>query len=593
MRKQKVYPESNLATLRFCILIANLACLREIMVLMLIQIQRWLMMPKVWRFVCFISCVIGLLCYALSSSFNLLFGKWMWWKILLYIVFSFFIGLAFLFLKPWERSTSPRLETHMAYLVLMMTSVYSFFFDKEASGKADAYSLVSTAAFAIMSLGLSKLSHCGFEVDLLYFFCAFLVLQLIKVKLWLVIVGAGFTYSLFTLRSYLDTRVYLGLQIQDQVDIEIGSYSQEITSDASQVGSISPHAHTDPVLMIVMPEEFVSPPQNEDLEFLATQTDSLLQEGNIDSGLLLEQSLGCIEALKKENGKAMNAIWKHVEEYLKANVVYEDQIPVPELHQDDNLVMDALPSGIINDLNATLRMMVRTVVRSAVRGEWCRVYISWRREFLKECVSMFGLRVKEINMEDDDNIMEIVENWIKASNVAVMVLFPNESRLQDRVFGEYISHGKYALEEVCKELQISLLSFVNTLETWIWSHSPTAFSGFIRKVYITLHALIQKLPHRSLDENGHELMKVGERVCKNLDILLKLQNPTYGFKAPQTTAPDGGLHPFTLEVMNYICDVSLVTVNSVGEGELSLCKHVANITERLETFFGSRVQKLQ
>ncbi|XP_058747955.1 exocyst complex component EXO70B1-like isoform X2 [Vicia villosa] len=42
----------------------------------IIQIQRWLMHIKVWRVVGFTSAVVGLVCYALSSSFNHLFGNW-------------------------------------------------------------------------------------------------------------------------------------------------------------------------------------------------------------------------------------------------------------------------------------------------------------------------------------------------------------------------------------------------------------------------------------------------------------------------------------------------------------------------------------
>ncbi|XP_027368369.1 transcription factor TGA7-like [Abrus precatorius] len=68
----------------------------------------------------------------------------------------------------------------------------------------DAYSVLSWGAFAIMSLGLARQTHCGFEVDLLYFFCGGLMVQLMTIKLWLVIVGGSFSYSLIILSSSLD-----------------------------------------------------------------------------------------------------------------------------------------------------------------------------------------------------------------------------------------------------------------------------------------------------------------------------------------------------------------------------------------------------
>ncbi|RHN56670.1 hypothetical protein MtrunA17_Chr5g0431951 [Medicago truncatula] len=130
----------------------NLAYLRNNMVK---QIVRWLKQPKVWRFVSFTSSFIGFLCYALSSSFNHLFGNWNLLKIFLYTVFSFIICLAIFFANKWQNSPSLRLRAHLVFSIFTITTVYSFFFDK-ANGKPDVYSLVSGAAFAIMSLGLSK-----------------------------------------------------------------------------------------------------------------------------------------------------------------------------------------------------------------------------------------------------------------------------------------------------------------------------------------------------------------------------------------------------------------------------------------------------
>jgi len=42
------------------------------------QIQKWLQQQKVWKVVYFVSSIVGLLCYTLSSTFNQLFGKWTW-----------------------------------------------------------------------------------------------------------------------------------------------------------------------------------------------------------------------------------------------------------------------------------------------------------------------------------------------------------------------------------------------------------------------------------------------------------------------------------------------------------------------------------
>jgi len=178
-------------------------CLRNNTVLMLIKIQSLLHQPKVWRFVCFSSSIVGLVCYAFNSFFNHLIGNWSWWKIFLYMLFSLLISLSTLFAKKWEYSNSRCLEAHNVFY--FAGHQYSFFLDKYVKEKPDVYSLGLSVAFVIMSLGLSRLSHLGFEVDLLYFFCGLLTVQLMKIKLWLVIVGGAFNYSLILLRSNLDS----------------------------------------------------------------------------------------------------------------------------------------------------------------------------------------------------------------------------------------------------------------------------------------------------------------------------------------------------------------------------------------------------
>ncbi|KAL2317423.1 hypothetical protein Fmac_031299 [Flemingia macrophylla] len=302
----------------------------------------------------------------------------------------------------------------MAFLILLMTSVYSFFLDKDVKGKPDAYSLISCVAFAIASFCLSRLSHFGSEVDLLYFFSGVLIVQFMKIKLWLVIVGGSFSYSLIILRSILDPQsriVFHGLQDQDHAVIEIGpnSQSQEIT----------------------------------------IATDSRLPQPVIDSRSTTSRFMCSIEALQKENKSVIDTISKHVGEYLKANVIDEDQTSVPELHLDENLLIDVLPRGIVNGLHQNVKQMVL----NGFKKECLQVYTSCRREFLKESLSTFGLQFVDVNIEDVDK-MEKIDSWIKALNIAARILFPNERKLCHRVLEAYISSWELVFREICTELAI-------------------------------------------------------------------------------------------------------------------------------------------
>ncbi|KAG2391483.1 Exocyst complex component [Vigna angularis] len=491
---------------------------------MLIKIWSWLHQPKVWRFVCFASSIVGLICYALSSSFNHLLGNWTWWKLLLYIVFGFLISLSTLFAKTWEYSNSRCLEAHTAFSVLLITSVYSFFLDKYLKQKADAYSLLSCVAFAIMSLGLSRLSQLGFEVDLLYFFCALLMVQLMKIKLWLVTVGGAFSYSLILLRSNLDLQPrsgYHGLQHQDHVVLEIGSFSQpqgtsnsvtQVDSTRTIMASSPPH----PVIDMVWPSRGTR--HSASLVFSP-------QEGGSGGGPpeniygTEECFMGCIEALKKENGRVIRAISMHVDKYLKASVLSEEHISVPELHGDDNMVVDSLSSGMI----IKLRESVDKMVSDGFEEECLHVYSNWRRKFLKESLWALGLQDQELNGEDI-NKSEKIERLIKAMNIAARILFPNEERLFYRVFRGSIFNGEFHFRELCTELATSLLNSALALETW---------SHFLRN---TLEELIQEF------ESFTTLINI-------VVLLIKQRLCIYEALEDISLNPGGGIHPITLEGM--------------------------------------------
>ncbi|KAH1126766.1 hypothetical protein AAZX31_06G190400 [Glycine max] len=503
-----------------------------VFMLIMINIQIWLQKPKVWRFVCFFSSVVGLLCYAFSSSFNNLFGKWTWCKILLYIGFSFIICLTVLFANVWECSTSPRVEAHMAFFILMITSVYSFFFDKVVKGKPDAYSLVSCAAFAIMSLALSRLSHFGFEVDLLVFFSGLLILQLMKIKLWLVIVGGSFSYSLFILRSSLvapRSGHDHGLQdrdhdhgLQDRVPhhvIDLGSHSQSQGTRTSP--SVTQVDSTQAIVSVA--QEADSPPEIEDLGLLVTESQQ--RNNDSDNNSIVTQFMGCIEALKKENENVILTIFKHAEEYLKASLV---QTPDLQLHCDDNLVVDSLPSVIINDLRECVRLMVT----AGLKEECIDVYITWRREFLGEMLSWL---IK----------FKIGRFYTKALCVADRILLPNERRLFECVF-----EGSIPLEDKYPALPgIHRFGFRKSLDS---------YPALRDKLLIGLGIL-----------SPHAIRKFWE--------LLSL---TYGVKE-KAIVPGGRVHQITLDVLDY-AEIIDAQLDRSLEGKFPL-NSIAMITDLLDS----------
>ncbi|KAJ1386258.1 WRKY domain [Sesbania bispinosa] len=151
-----------------------------------------------------------------------LFGEWNFFKIIFYTVVSLSISSVMLFLEKWKLSRRFMLKAHSGVLVLLLTSFYSFVSDKAVNGKPDLLTLISFAAFALMSLCLSKQIELGFGVDLLNFFLGCLTVQLMKINLVLSIVAAILCHSLMVVRSKLDSQPKIGTRrMEDHVAVEI------------------------------------------------------------------------------------------------------------------------------------------------------------------------------------------------------------------------------------------------------------------------------------------------------------------------------------------------------------------------------------
>ncbi|KAK4278686.1 hypothetical protein QN277_016500 [Acacia crassicarpa] len=185
---------------------------------MLGRVQNQLNNPIFLKTVGSLSYVIGLVCHALSSSFESLIGEWNPTRIVLYIIFSCIISVVVaVFLLPSDsvvlfahRTQDPvvsKLIPLVQFLVLMLTSLCSFFIDRYTKGKPDTWSVVSSYAFALTSMCIARQIRPDFDVGVSIFFLRCATVQLMKIHLIFILVAAGLCYPLLFLRSYLDSQL--------------------------------------------------------------------------------------------------------------------------------------------------------------------------------------------------------------------------------------------------------------------------------------------------------------------------------------------------------------------------------------------------
>ncbi|PHT38327.1 Exocyst complex component EXO70B1 [Capsicum baccatum] len=232
----------------------------------------------------------------------------------------------------------------------------------------------------------------------------------------------------------------------------------------------------------------------------------------------------------------------------------EDDSEIPIAHPITNydILIEALPAGIISDLHEIARRMV-----AAGYGKECsHAYSVCRREFLEESLSRLGLQklsIDEVQKMQWTELEDAIEKWVKAVNVTLRILFPSERRLCDRVFFGFTSLSDLSFMEVSRGSTIQLLNFADAVA--ISSRAPERLFKVL-DVYEALRDLMPQFELMFSDQYcvllRNEALTIWRRLGDAIrGIFMELENLIRRDPA-KTPVPGGGLHPINRYVMNYI-----------------------------------------
>ncbi|KAA0060021.1 exocyst complex component EXO70B1-like [Cucumis melo var. makuwa] len=228
------------------------------------------------------------------------------------------------------------------------------------------------------------------------------------------------------------------------------------------------------------------------------------------------------------------------------------QIPVAQPVTDYNILIDALPSGTINDLHEIAKRMVA----AGFEKECSHAYSSCRREFLEESLSRLGLQklsIDEVQKMQWQDLEEEIERWMKAITLSLRILFPSERRLCERVFVGLSTTADLSFMEVCRGSTIQLLNFADAVA--IGSRAPERLFKIL-DMFETLRDLMPEFDSVFSDQYCLLLRNEAITIWKRLGgtikgIFMELENLIRRDPA-KTPVPGGGLHPITRYVMNYL-----------------------------------------
>ncbi|KAK7294039.1 hypothetical protein RJT34_16922 [Clitoria ternatea] len=183
-------------------------------------------------------------------------------------------------------------------------------------------------------------------------------------------------------------------------------------------------------------------------------------------------------------------------------------------------------------------------------------------DLLEESVSrlrLWKLSVEEVHKMIWQDLEDKIERWIKASNVALKILFPSERRFYDRVFFRFSSTANFSFMEVYRGTTIQLLNFVDVVR--IGSHS-LEWLFRILDVFETLRDPISEFESWFSNQYNVSLRNITIR-----GILIELENLIH-HDPTKIVVPDDGLYPITRYVMNYLRAACRYIVQKTKDSEL-------------------------
>ncbi|PNY09568.1 leucine zipper protein [Trifolium pratense] len=364
------------------------------------------------------------------------------------------------------------------------------------NGKPDAYSMISCAAFALMSLSLSRQIQCGFEVDLMSFYLGCLILQLMKINYLLAVVGVCYSYCLIILRSSF-------------------SSSSNVPQETPCLG----------------PEEQRVVIQVDLQQLENNNSGCILQHFHSSFESLLQQFQTCVKELEKNNSNIAKMLTEKVKDNYKSVVT------------DHNFITDAIPHETINNLQKLVKLMV-----DAGFEKVCfEVYNIYRKEWLEDLLISKLLRLGKMGFHD-----YMIGRWIKTSEVALRILFPSERQLYNRVFSDSLSAASdIYFSELCRGAIIELLNFTDSFA----NRSPSVWRLFkIVNLFETLCDLIPEFESLFLDSLVNEAIKIKNRLGEiSRDNFMEFGNMIFLTRDSEfECGTDGGVHPMTTTAIGYI-----------------------------------------
>ncbi|KAK1269664.1 hypothetical protein QJS04_geneDACA006949 [Acorus gramineus] len=275
----------------------------------------------------------------------------------------------------------------------------------------------------------------------------------------------------------------------------------------------------------------------------------------------LEEEFGCVLVRNKQPWEPERTSFRSNEEeamdeqFYSFNSFEGDPSEVSGVRVSiDGYMIDLIDPRVVPDLKRIADLMFN----SNYDKECSVAYINIRKDAIEECLSVLEvemLSIEEVLRMDWTSLDSKIRRWIRVMKVFVRVYLSSERRLSDQIFGGFSgSFSQSCFVETSKGAILQVLNFGQAIAIGPQSTERLSRMLDMYEVLADLLPDIESLfpevePGSSVRTECHELLRRLGECVRGTFLEFKMRIKT---ESSTTPIANGGYHPLTRYVMNYI-----------------------------------------
>ncbi|CAN1257750.1 Exocyst complex component EXO70H1 [Linum perenne] len=227
---------------------------------------------------------------------------------------------------------------------------------------------------------------------------------------------------------------------------------------------------------------------------------------------------------------------------------------------EDEITEESVPPDGVSSMS-DLKSIADCMISSGYTKECLKIYLLIRKSIVDEGLYMLGVehyRSSPLQRLNSEALENVIKNWMNAVNLAVKRLFLGEKFLCDHVFSANDRTRELCFSELVKEGAVNLFRFPELVAKNKHSKDRRIFPLMdlyeaMSNLWPEIESMFSCESTLAVKQQAHSsLIKLGELIRQTLSEF----ESTIQRDSSKNAVPNGGIHPLTRSVMDYLSSLA-------------------------------------